>query len=38
MMREIAWSRNEDGGPLYLQLARSLREHISSGGIDPGSP
>ena len=37
MMREIAWSRNDEGGPLYLQLARSLREHISSGGIDPGS-
>lgn len=36
-MRDIAWTRPDEGGPLYLQLARSLREHISSGGIDPGS-
>lgn len=36
-MREIAWTSTEEGTPLYLQLARSLREHISSGGIDPGS-
>jgi GntR family transcriptional regulator len=36
-MRDIAWTRSEEGTPLYLQLARSLREHISSGGIDPGS-
>lgn len=36
-MRDIAWTSTEEGTPLYLQLARSLREHISSGGIDPGS-
>lgn len=36
-MREIAWTSTEEGTPLYLQLARSLREHISSGGIGPGS-
>lgn len=35
-MHEIAWTRNDEGGPLYLQLARSLREHISSGDIGPG--
>lgn len=35
-MRDIAWTRNDEGGPLYLQLARSLRDHISNGGIDPG--
>ncbi|WP_457355118.1 GntR family transcriptional regulator [Sphingomonas sp. UYP23] len=36
-MRDIAWTSSAEGTPLYLQLARSLREHISSGGIDPGS-
>ncbi|WP_242153962.1 GntR family transcriptional regulator [Sphingomonas sp. BAUL-RG-20F-R05-02] len=36
-MRDIAWTTPEEGTPLYLQLARSLREHIRSGGIDPGS-
>ncbi|WP_010186915.1 GntR family transcriptional regulator [Sphingomonas sp. PAMC 26605] len=36
-MRDIAWTSTEEGTPLYLQLARSLREHISSGGIGPGS-
>jgi GntR family transcriptional regulator len=36
-MRDIAWTSSEEGTPLYLQLARSLREHISGGGIDPGS-
>jgi GntR family transcriptional regulator len=36
-MRDIAWTSSEEGTPLYLQLARSLREHISSGAIDPGS-
>lgn len=36
MMREIAWARSDEGGPLYLQLARSLRDHINRGGIDPG--
>jgi len=36
-MRDIAWTSPEEETPLYLQLARSLREHISRGGIDPGS-
>ncbi len=36
-MRDIAWTRSDEDTPLYLQLARSLREHISSGGIGPGS-
>ena len=36
-MRDIAWTSQEEGTPLYLQLARSLREHISNGGIGPGS-
>ena len=36
-MQDIAWTRSGEGTPLYLQLARSLREHISSGAIDPGS-
>lgn len=35
-MREIAWSKGEDGTPLYMQLARSLRDHIDAGGFDPG--
>ncbi len=35
-MRDIAWTSSEEGTPLYLQLARSLREHIRSGAIDPG--
>ncbi|RZM10536.1 MAG: GntR family transcriptional regulator, partial [Sphingomonas sp.] len=34
---DIDWTRNGEGTPLYMQLARSLREHISGGGIDPGS-
>lgn len=37
MMRDMVWTRDDDGTPLYLQLARSLREHIGSGGIGPGS-
>jgi len=36
-MRDITWTRSDEGTPLYLQLARSLREHIDSGGIKPGS-
>jgi GntR family transcriptional regulator len=36
MMRDMVWTR-EASTPLYLQLARSLREHINSGGIGPGS-
>jgi GntR family transcriptional regulator len=37
MMRDMVWTREDEGTPLYLQLARSLREHINSGGIGPGS-
>lgn len=35
-MRDIAWPRGDEDTPLYLQLARSLRDHISDGGIGPG--
>lgn len=34
---DIALTRDGEGTPLYMQLARSLRDHISGGGIDPGS-
>lgn len=36
-LRDIAWTRSSEDTPLYMQLARSLRDHISGGGIDPGS-
>jgi GntR family transcriptional regulator len=36
-MREKLAARKEDRTPLYLQLARNLRDHIASGQIDPGS-
>jgi len=36
-MRDKLSARKEDRTPLYLQLARNLRNHIASGGIDPGS-
>ncbi|MFT3978388.1 MAG: GntR family transcriptional regulator [Sphingomonas bacterium] len=35
-MREILGARSDDSTPLYLQLARNIRRHIASGGIDPG--
>ncbi len=35
-LRDIALTRSGEGTPLYLQLARSLRDHISGGGIHPG--
>jgi GntR family transcriptional regulator len=35
-MTDIAWTRSEEDTPLYLQLARSLRERIDSGAIGPG--
>lgn len=35
-LRDIALTRSGEGTPLYLQLARSLRDHISGGGIGPG--
>lgn len=34
---DLALTRDGEGTPLYMQLARSLRDHISGGGIDPGS-
>lgn len=36
-MQDIAWTSSKEATPLYLQLARSLRDHINSGAIDPGS-
>jgi len=36
-MREKLVARSDDGTPLYLQLARNLRDHIESGGITPGN-
>lgn len=36
-MRDIAWTQSGEAMPLYMQLARSLREHIGGGGIVPGS-
>lgn len=36
-MREILVKRGDDSTPLYLQLARDIRRHIASGGIDPGN-
>lgn len=35
-MRDKLAARADDRTPLYLQLARNLRDHIISGGIDPG--
>lgn len=36
-MGEFSWTRSDEGTPLYLQLARSLRKQISEGSLDPGS-
>lgn len=36
-MREVLTTRSDDSTPLYLQLARNLRDHIAQGGIDPGN-
>lgn len=36
-MRDKLCARTDDNTPLYLQLARNLRNHISEGGIDPGA-
>lgn len=36
-MRELLAARSDDSTPLYLQLARNLRDHIANGGIDPGN-
>ena len=36
-MRDKLVARSDDGTPLYLQLARNLRDHIESGGITPGN-
>jgi GntR family transcriptional regulator len=36
-MREKFTAREDDNTPLYLQLAKNLRNHINDGGIDPGN-
>lgn len=36
-MRDKLVPRDDDNTPLYLQLAKNLRQHISDGGIDPGN-
>lgn len=36
MLEKLA-ARDDDHTPLYLQLARNLRDHIASGGVDPGN-
>ena len=36
-MRESLSARPEDNTPLYIQLAKNLRAHIASGGVDLGS-
>ena len=36
-MRDRLAAKSDDRTPLYLQLARNLRDHIASGDIDPGS-
>ncbi|HWK35182.1 GntR family transcriptional regulator [Sphingomonas sp.] len=35
-MRDQLGSSQSDSTPLYLQLARNLRDHIASGGVGPG--
>src|SRR3546814_14264574 len=37
-MRDKLAGLKESNAPLYLQLARNLREHIQSGGVEPGEP
>ncbi len=37
LMRDLLSTRSDDSTPLYLQLARNLRDHIANGGIDPGN-
>src|SRR3546814_15307168 len=37
-MRDKLAGLKESNAPLYLQLARNLREHIESGGVEPGDP
>jgi GntR family transcriptional regulator len=36
-MREKLIAREDENTPLYIQLAKNLRRHISDGGIDPGN-
>jgi GntR family transcriptional regulator len=36
-MREKFTIRQDDSTPLYVQLAKNLRQHICDGGIDPGN-
>src|SRR3546814_11801005 len=38
IMRDKLAGLKESNAPLYLQLARNLREHIQSGGVEPGEP
>ncbi len=35
-LNQIVRTRSGENLPLYMQLARSLRDHISGGGIGPG--
>src|SRR3546814_585741 len=37
-MRDKLAGLKESNAPLYIQLARNLREHIESGGVEPGEP
>ena len=37
-MRDKLAGLKESSAPLYLQLARNLRDHIESGGVEPGEP
>jgi GntR family transcriptional regulator len=36
-MRDKFTVRQDDNTPLYVQLAKNIRQHISDGGIDPGN-
>jgi len=36
-MRDALIARSDDNTPLYLQLARNIRNHIAAGGIVPGN-
>lgn len=36
-MRDKLAANQTDSTPLYLQLARNLREHIANGGVHPGN-
>lgn len=36
-MGGFVWTKSDEGTPLYMQLARNLREQISNGMLHPGS-